>query len=117
MDISRIRDILSQRRETRQLYSKELIRVTGADSEIAIAGAYPDALLTALSVLTEDGSLYVRLVLIVDEWHAFIGELPTHIHVQTDRANSTIVGATINNLEPNQGVQGVFNTPIHIGKK
>lgn len=118
MNITQIRDILERHRETHRLYSKGLIRVTGTDSEIVIAGTYPDALLTALSVLTEDGSLYVRFVLIVDEWHAFISELPTHIHVQADRAvNSTIIGATITNLGPNQGVQGIFNTPIHFGKK
>lgn len=28
-----------------------------------------------------------------------------------------VIEAIINNLEPNQGVQGIFNTPIHIGKK
>lgn len=118
MDIARMKDILNQRRETRQLYRKELIRITEVGGEITIAGAYPDALLTALGVLTESEPLYMRFALVVDEWHAFITTPPTHVSVSAGTVrDSSIVGAMINNLEPNQGVQGIVNTPTHIGKK
>jgi len=119
MDVARMREILSQRRETRRWIGNETIRVFKSDEGIVVTGLDPDHLLTALNILTEDEPLYAKFRLVVDEWRAIVSDPSgTHVNVSASTVrDSNFVGAVFNNLEPNQGVQGMFNTPIHIGKK
>ena|ERR1051325_6197752 len=118
MDISQMKDILSQHMATARLYADNSIRVSPSSDGIVVTGFSQNCLLQALRALTEEGPLNTKITTIVGEWCAIISESPAHIRVQTDRAvNSTIIGATITNQAPNQGVQGIFNTPIHFGKK
>lgn len=118
MDISQMISTLNHHPKTSRLYRNGSIWTAHTGGEITVAGDSAETLLTALEVLTGNESLYMRAVTLSGEWCAIITGPPTHVSVTTDRAvNSTIIGTTIHNLEPNQGVQGVFNTPIHFGKK
>lgn len=118
MDIARIKDILSRHQSTRKLYDDGAIWVGYLGSDLTIIGVDPDNLFVALSALTENGPLCTQFEVRVGEWRAIITDPPTHVSVSAGRVEGgSITGLVINNPVSNQGVQGIFNTPIHFGKK
>lgn len=118
MDIARMMNILSRHPDTSLLYKEGFIWVTHSSDGYVVIGNSSGALFTALSALTESEPLCAWFKATENEWRAIITDPPTHVSVSAGRVEGGhVIGAVITNLSPNQGVQGIFNTPIHFGKK